>query len=119
VRSAGDGEGGGVTAWAYEFSCERSLAEMEPILDRSGPWRWTIRDCAWYPDFLQCRPQDDVRICLYERNPPRGPAYRCHVEIAPRTAAQRASIEPVLVGLLGKLPVDGLVEVDAGEWPFD
>jgi hypothetical protein len=108
-----------VTAWAYQFSCGRSLSEMEAILDRSGPWRWGIRDCAWYPDFLQCRPDDQVRICLYERKPPGGPGYRCLVEISSGSRQHRSSIDPVLVGLLGKLPVADLVEVEPGEWPFD
>jgi hypothetical protein len=105
--------------WAYEFSSGRSLYEMEPILDQAGPWRWRVRDCAWYPDFLQCRPDDDVRICLSERKPPGGPGYRCMVEIAPRSRQHRASLDRILVGLLGKLPVTDLVEVEPGEWPFD
>jgi hypothetical protein len=107
-----------VGAWAYEFSCERSLAEMEASLGGSG-WDWAIRDCAWYPDFLQCRPDGGVRICLYETKPPGGPGYRCLVEIAPGSRQERASIDPVLVGSLRALPVRDLVEVEPGEWPFD
>ena len=49
-------------AWAYEFTCERSLHEMATMLDGSGPWRWGVKDCAWYPDFILCRPLDGVRI---------------------------------------------------------
>jgi hypothetical protein len=40
---------------AYEFASTRSLYEMQPILDQAGPWRWGIKDCAWYPDFILCR----------------------------------------------------------------
>ena len=108
-----------MSAWAYEFSCDRSLSEMEPILDRSGPWRWRVRDCAWYPDFLQSRPYDDVRICVYERNPPGGPSYRSLVEIDPTSGRPRPTIEAVFVGLLGRLPARDLVEVPPVEWPFD
>jgi hypothetical protein len=106
-------------AWAYEFTCERSLFEMATALDRSGPWRWGVKDCAWYPDFILCHPHDGVRICLYERKPPGGPGYRCHVEIAGRGDPQRPAIDAVLVGLLDRLPVTDRVEVRAGEWPFD
>jgi hypothetical protein len=105
--------------WVYEFTCEHSLSEMESILDRAGPWRWGIRDCAWYPDFLQCRPHDGVRICLYERKPPGGPGYRCLVEIAAGSGQQRSAIDPILVRVLETLPATGLVEVESGEWPFD
>jgi hypothetical protein len=106
-------------SWAYEFSCARPLYEMQPVLDRAGPWRWGIKDCAWYPDFLLCRPHDGVRICLYERKPPGGPGYRCHVEVAAVSGQRRSTIDPVLVGLLEMLPVTERVEVEPGEWPFD
>jgi hypothetical protein len=33
---------------AYEFSCEKSLYQMEDLLTKQGPWQWRIRDCAWY-----------------------------------------------------------------------
>ncbi len=108
-----------MTSWAYDFSCERSLYEMAPILNQSGSWTWGVRDCAFYPDYLQCRPHADLRVCVYAVNPPWGPVYRCHVEIGSRSAERRETIEPILVALLGELPVRGLVEVEAGEWPFD
>jgi hypothetical protein len=105
--------------WAYEFTGEPSLSEMEAILVQAGPWRWGIRDCAWYPDFLQCRPHDGVRICLYALKPPGGPGYRCLVEIAPVSGQQRPAIDAILVGLLERLPATDRVEVEPGEWPFD
>jgi hypothetical protein len=108
-----------VAGWAYEFSSARSLYEMPPILDQAGPWRWGIKDCAWYPDFVLCRPDGDVRICLYEQKPPGGPTYRCVVEIGHGARVPRSSIDPALVAALGRLPVTDLVEVEPGEWPFD
>jgi hypothetical protein len=106
-------------SWAYEFTCERSLYEMQETLDRAGPWRWGVKDCAWYPDFVLCRPCDGVRICLYEQKPPGGPGYRCHVEIAPGSGHQRSTIDPIVVRALDALPATGRVEVDPREWPFD
>jgi hypothetical protein len=103
--------------WAYEFSSDRSLFEMGTILDQAAPWGWGVKDCAWYPDYLVCRPAAGVRICIYEQNPPGGPGYRCHVEI--RSASPRSAIDPTLVAALGRLPASDLVEVEAGEWPFD
>jgi hypothetical protein len=107
-----------MTSWAYGFSCERSLYEMAPILNGCGPWTWGVRDCAFYPDYLQCRPHEDLRLCVYEVDPPGGPAYRCHVEIRSRTR-RREAVEPVLLALLGELPARSLIELEAGAWPFD
>jgi hypothetical protein len=104
-----------MTSWAYEFRCQNSLHEMERALNQSGPWEWRVRDCAWYPDFLQCRPQSGARICLYEIKPPGGAAgYRCQVE-----AGSKEGVDPILKEALGRLPIEGLKEIEAGEWPFD
>ncbi len=104
-----------MTFWAYEFLCRESFSEMEEILNRSGPWDWKMRDCAWYPDFLQCRPQSGARICIYALKPPDGGSgYRCVIE-----ADSRTEIDSVLKESLGKLLVENLREAEAYEWPFD
>jgi hypothetical protein len=108
-----------MTDWAYEFSCPKSLYEMGAMLTAAGPWQWGVRDCAFYPDYLQCRPAAGVRICVYEVNPPGGPAYRSYVEIRPPSPQERPDVEPGFRRLLGALPVSGLREIPATEWPFD
>lgn len=42
-----------MTSWAYAFRCAKSLPDLETALNQAGPWEWFLRDCAWYPDFLQ------------------------------------------------------------------
>jgi hypothetical protein len=106
-----------MSPWAYEFSCPQSLDQMEPVLSQAGPWQWLVRDCAWYPDFLQCRRPDGGRICVYAVDPPDGRVYRAHLEAG---SAGRPAVDPVFRALLGRLPVTGLAEVEAEEeWPFD
>jgi len=106
-----------MTQWAYAFTCQKSLYEMAPALTGAGPWEWGVRDCAFYPDYLQCRPAPGIRICIYEVKPPGGPAYRSYVEL--RGETERAAVDPVFLKLLGILPVAGLEEIPADEWPFD
>lgn len=106
-------------ARAYEFACDRSLAEMAPLLTRAGPWTWSVRDCAWYPDYLQCRPEEGIRICVYEVNPPGGPAYRSLVEIRAGAGRGPDPVDRVFLELLDALPARAVVEIEAGEWPFD
>jgi len=108
-----------VPAWAYEFRCDRSLYEMAPLFNQAGPWTWGVRDCAFYPDYLECRPGGGLRACVYEVNPPGGPAYRSYVEVRGTAGVDRATVDPVFLKLLGTLPVRGLAEIPADEWPFD
>jgi hypothetical protein len=104
---------------AYEFSCEKSLYQMEDLLTKQGPWAWRIRDCAWYPDYLMCRPDENVRICIYEVNPPGGLSYRCMIDAVRPSELQGSSIETVLLQILESLPAINRVEILCGEWPFD
>jgi hypothetical protein len=108
-----------VRAWAYEFACAKSLYEMEPLLHQAGPWRWAIKDCAWYPDFLQSRRPDGGRICVYAVDPPDGRVYRAYLEAGPSAPGGRSAVDPVFRGLLARLPVTGLREIEAVDWPFD
>ena len=108
-----------MTSWAYEFSSPKSLYAMETILNQAGPWPWRVRDCAWYPDYLQCRPGEGVRICIYEVNPPGGPLYRALVEVGQKSNAQGASLETAFRDLLAKVSAENISEIEAAEWPFD
>jgi hypothetical protein len=92
---------------------------MAPILSEPGPWTWGVRDCAFYPDYLHCRPHAGLQLCVYEVKPPGGPWYRCHVEILPPATDRRDAVEPVLLRLLATLPARRLVEIAGGPWPFD
>jgi hypothetical protein len=100
--------------WAYEFTCEKSCYEMEMILNEVGPWKWRIRDCDWYPDFLECH-SNDVRMCIYEQ---RG-LYRCLIESRSSSGVERALYDPMIVNLLNKIPINNLKEISSFEWPFD
>ena len=102
-------------AWAYEFFCEKSIYEMETILNEAGPWEWRVRDCDWYPDFLQCNADREIRICIYKE----GSVYRCLVESRSKSDIERSTHDPALLGLLDKLHVRNLEEIESFEWPFD
>jgi hypothetical protein len=30
--------------WAYTFTCDKNLAEILAVLNRVGPWNWSLRD---------------------------------------------------------------------------
>jgi hypothetical protein len=95
---------------------------MEVILNESSPWKWRVRDCAWYPDFLQCNPEDGMRICIYKE----GSVYRCLVESRIKSDVELFTFDSVLIGSLTRLsckesnPKGLLLEkIESFEWPFD
>lgn len=104
-------------SWCYEFSCDKSLYELETILNETSPWPWIVRDCAWYPDFLQASPHKNVRICIYR--PSSQPTYRSLVEIGESSKLERSSLDPFLLDLLKRLSTEILTEIEPEEWPFD
>jgi hypothetical protein len=52
-------------ASAYEFNCDMSMEEMLKVLNERGSWKWTMRDSYWYGDYLNCRPEEDVRVRIH------------------------------------------------------
>lgn len=101
--------------WSCQFVCDKSIYEMEPILNRSGSLKWYVRDCHWYPDYLQSRFDEDLRICIYQE----GPLLHCLVESRSGSDLDRSLIDGTLLPLLEKIPVQSLTETQPVEWPFD
>ena len=91
--------------FAFQFSWDRSIYEIKQKLNAIKKWQWRVRDSAWYQDFLQCRPKEGLRICIYSENPPQGRSYHCHVEIVPASVTERDSVEQVLLEFLEHLEV--------------
>ena len=52
-------------ASAYEFNCDMAMEEMLKVLNKKGPWKWTMRDSHWYGDYLICRPEEDVHVRIH------------------------------------------------------
>jgi len=76
-----------------------------------------MRDCHWYPDFLQAYPEKDVKICLYKV--PDQACYRVLVEIHEPSKAERPSLDQILLNHLKNISVEEPIEVRPEEWPFD
>jgi hypothetical protein len=52
-------------ASAYEFTCDMSLEEMFKVLNEKGSWQWTMHDSHWYGDYLNCRPEEGIRVRIH------------------------------------------------------
>jgi hypothetical protein len=99
-------------SWAYAFRCATSLPDLETALNRAGPWEWFLRDCAWYPDFLQCRPAPGVLIQI---DSPKSGSYRCLVVAGDGVGLSRKQIDETFAAILDKLGVGEKEEIEAYE----
>src|ERR1700688_1722896 len=43
-----------------------SMEEMLEVLNKKGSGKWTMRDSYWYGDYLNCRPEEDVRVRIHQ-----------------------------------------------------
>jgi hypothetical protein len=110
-------------ALAYEFNCDLSLEDMLRVLNEKGSWKWTLRDSYWYGDYLNCRPQEDVRVRIHHpaefyagitRDPKdREPRdyYTALFTIEPKAAAERDAVDHIFRELLVHLQARNLREI--------
>jgi len=99
-------------SWAYSFRCPTSLHDLESALTHAGPWEWRVRDCAWYPDFLQCRPAANVSIQI--DSPEKG-NYRCLIVAGDGAGLSRKQIDETLRGIFEKVGVEEREEIESYE----
>ena len=65
---------------AYEFSCNKTLEEIQARLNELGPYEWIMRDSFWYGDYLWANPVKSVKIKIYEPVDSAGPPFTIQVE---------------------------------------
>jgi hypothetical protein len=110
-------------ASAYEFNCDMSMEEMLKVLNKKGSWKWTMRDSYWYGDYLNCRPEEDVRVRIHQpaefyagitRDPkdiePRD-YYTATFTIESKAAAARDAVDHIFRELLVHLHARNLREI--------
>lgn len=111
---------GGTVAAAYEFNCELSLEEMLKVLNKKGPWKWTMRDSHWYGDYLNCRPEEGVRVRIHhpaefsaDRTQAPEDRYTVLFTIESTAAASRDTVDHAFRDLLVHLHARNLREIES------
>lgn len=110
--------------WAYDFGCNRSLEEMLSVLNDAGPWRWELRDSAWYGDYLNTRPKEGVRVRIHQY-PQTGEAgefvglreegFSALLKIEPESFVTKAEIDRTFRNLIEKINAEDIREIE----PYD
>jgi|GEM_PF-1243100 len=118
--------------WAYVFNCDKPIELILAAFNEAGPWRWGLRDSAWYGDYLNTQPIEGVRVRIHEFPSQASEAgvfvgpgtvegirydrgYTALLQIRSESPATKAEIDAVLRGLLGRIHAENLREIE----PYD
>jgi hypothetical protein len=110
--------------WAYDFTCERPIEAILAAFNAGGPWQWQLRESAAYGDYLNCRPQEQVRLRIHEY-PFAGPygvfvglrdqGFMALLQLGSEDTARRSEIDRLFRRLLNGINATNLTEIE----PYD
>ena len=110
--------------WAYDFACDRSLADILAAFNAAGPWQWDLHESAWYGDYLNARPLDGVRVRVHAYPQAgeggvfvglRDKGFSASLQIEAECSATQAEVDEVLRRLLNRVSAEDLKEIE----PYD
>ena len=118
--------------WAYVFTSGKPIELILEAWNEAGPWQWQLRDSAWYGDYLNTQTVPGTRVRIHEFPTQASEAgiyvgpgtvegvqyaqgYTALLQIKPESSAIKAEIDGVLRGLLEKINVENLKEIE----PYD
>ena len=63
--------------WAYDFVCDKAMAEIRAVLNAEGPWKWIERDKEAFGDYISSFPSNGLRVRIYDLDgsDSNGPSY--------------------------------------------
>ncbi len=69
--------------WAYDFVCDKPMAEIRAVLNAEGPWHWIERDKEAFGDYLSSAPGNGLRVRIYDLDgrDSNGPSYTADVRL--------------------------------------
>jgi hypothetical protein len=110
--------------WAYDFRCDRPIEAVLAAFNAAGPWQWQLRESAVYGDYLNCRPQEHVRLRVHEYPTAgeygvfvglRDKGFCALLEVGVASGAARAEIDGAFLRLLQEIDAADVVEIE----PYD
>jgi hypothetical protein len=100
------------SSWAYDFECDKPMAEIFSILNQSGPWRWIERDKDVFGPYISSVPIEGLRVRIYDLDGyySNGPTYTADFLTDERFKGEISLIDGIFRELLGKLSARNVTE---------
>ncbi len=98
--------------WAYNFECDKPMAEVIATLNEQGSWKWIWRDSDTFGHYTSSVPYKGVRVRIFDIDGyySDGPTYTAELKTDEECEVEKTLIDRVLLELLGKLDAQNLTE---------
>jgi hypothetical protein len=109
--------------WAYDFTCRQPIEAIRDAFNAAGPWQWPLNDSHFYGDYLNCRPQEHVRLRVHEYpgngmfrfTGLRSSGFKAILEIEAPGTVTRSDVDSVFRRLLQGIEATNVTEIE----PYD
>lgn len=96
------------------------MEAMLAAFNAAGPWRWGLGDSATYGDYLNCWPEEHVRVRVHEYPQMlfvglRDKGFSALLEIYAESTATRSEVDDVFRRLLQAIDATNKTEIE----PYD
>jgi len=93
--------------WAYDFTCDKAMAEIGAMLTATGLWRWIERDNEAFGSYIAAVPCAGLQVRIYDLDgyDSNGPTYTVDCKMDADCPMDRATIEHVFWESLRPLAV--------------
>jgi hypothetical protein len=104
--------------WAYDFICDQPMEAILAAFNSAGPWRWVLGESATYGDYLNCRPEEQIRVRVHEYPQMlfvglRDKGFSALLEIHAESTATRLEVDDVFRRLLLGIDATNITEIEA------
>jgi hypothetical protein len=103
--------------WAYSFQCAKSIEAIFEVLNKD-PWQWQQRSSAWYGDYLNSKPHEEIRLRIHEfpkKQEQEGTLFSALLQIKEDNPKTRTDIDNIFLLLLEKIGAENVREIE----PYD
>jgi len=103
--------------WAYDFTYDQPIEAMLAAFNSAGPWRWFLGASTTYGDYLNCRPEEQVRVRVHEYPQMlfviglRDKGFTALLEIRAESTATRFEVDDVFRRLLQAIEATNITEI--------
>jgi hypothetical protein len=106
--------------WAYDFTCDHPIEAILAAFNSAGPWQWVLGESAVYGDYLNCQPEEYVRVRVHEYPQMlfvglRDKGFSALLEIRAASMAIRSQVDDVFRRLLQAIHATNITEIE----PYD
>jgi hypothetical protein len=105
--------------WAFRFQSDKSLDDILDIFNAQSSWEWSGRESYIFGDYLNCRPEEGVRLQVHHFpqafvQKPAREGYHALLEVPAGSSSQKV-VDATFRKLLTQVPARDIQSIE----PYD